>query len=262
MTATIGSLARMAEAVRVVKVDDKEQGMVECKAPGCDNWFHKNSGRHVYCKADDCTYRRGAPPAPELVSPEGAAEELLRRLQESDEAEVGPSQFADRVRAVQAALRAADPEALFGALIDVSAAGIWWADRAKRGELPKPSRRAPAEMAPAGRSGLVAVVIASHQRTYALGDQRVSLLWELIDAREHLASTELAMEQTRGAVHEADTREALRAARARVESAERAFQSVEAAWRERGAMQGELQRAAAAGAPPIPTTGAQDATAA
>lgn len=247
MTATIGSLVGMAEAVRVVKKDDAEPGMVECKAPGCDNWFEKNSGRHVYCKAPDCTYRRGAPPAAEIVSPEGAAEELLRRLQEVDEAEVGPTLLVDRVRAAQAALRAADSQSLFGALVDVAAASIWWADRAKRGDVLRPSSRRREERVTAPpRGGLVAVLISTLTRTYALGDQRVNLLWDLIDARAHLASTEVALEQTKGSTQEPDAREAYRAARARNEAAERAIQSVEAAWRERGAVHVELQRAAAA----------------
>jgi hypothetical protein len=240
-------------------VEPGTPGAIECRAPGCTNWFVKRSGRHQYCKSADCTYRRGAPPAAELVSPAGAAEEVLRRLQESEEAEVGPALIAERVRALGESLQARDADAVYGASVDLSCASIWLAERAKRGELPAGPLSPPSPRTGASSQrpvGLVHAVVASHHRTYALGDQRVELIYKLHEQHAHLESTEKALDQTQGSPAEVEAREANRAARAQLEATERALQSIESAWRERGHSLRELAGAAAASTPPTPANGA------
>lgn len=238
-------LDNMAEAVQLVEAGT--EGAVECRAPGCPNWFVKRSGRHVYCKAPNCTYRRGAPPAAELVSPEGAAEEMLRRLQESEEAEPGPALVVERVRALHAALQAKDADAVFGACVDGAVVLIAMGDRARRGELPADGRLPPRPQAHSTTQrpvGLVMAVVSSHKRTFALGDQRVELIYSLHAAQRHLESTELALAQTQGSPAEEDAREANRGAHTQLDAIERALQSIEAAWRERREVLGELDHAA------------------
>lgn len=245
-------LPSMAEGVELV--EPNTPGAVVCKAPGCGNWFVKNSGRHLYCKAESCTYRRGAPPPAELVAPEGAAVELLRRLQEGDEAEVGPASLMARFRSIGVALRARDSLALYGALIDLAAAAVWWAERAKRGELPTAQAATDVQPPPSGTraaGGLVQAIIASHVRTYELGQRRTDLFWKLMAAQEQLRSSEVAMAQTQGRPDEEAARAANRAARAEVDRIERALTSVEAAWTERGHAVQELKSAAASTAPGV-----------
>lgn len=231
------------------------EGATECGAPGCSNWFVRRSGRHRYCKAPDCTYKRGAPPARELEEADGAAAEVLRRLQEDEEAEVGPALLVSRFKALQTGLRAADHRAVYGALIDVSTAAIWWADRVARGELPRsPVKAVSAVNGSAPPIGLARAAVASHHRTYALGNTRVDLIYELFGAREALVSTELALEQTQGSPQEEAARVANRDARERLEAAERALQSVEAAWRERAHVLTELGSAAESPAERLPVS--------
>jgi hypothetical protein len=240
----MGTLSLVAE-VKQLEVGPDTPGAVQCKAPGCDEWFIRASGRHAYCKKPTCTYKRGAPPQAELsMPPEGsAALELLRRLQEreAEEGEVGPSMLVSRVQAVQGALRAADAPALAGALIDVAAVCTAWAERARRGEMPTQSAPtvpgAPVRAEGRGGSqpvGMVHAVLASHQRTYVLGERMVESVWTLIEAQQNLASAEHGLKQMEGGPNEEATRAHLRAARQRAEVAERAVQSLKAAWAERG----------------------------
>jgi hypothetical protein len=249
--ATLSGMAEEQEQAGVVVTEGDgppEPGMVQCKSPGCYNWFRKQSGRHIYCKLPDCTYKRGAPPVMDLRPPEGAAEELLRRLQEAEEPEAGPMLYVERSRAIQAALRAGDPRATWGALIDGGVVLVAWADRVANGELPaqlpQRSPQAAAE-ASAQRSplGLAQVAVASHHRTYVLGERRVEAVYALSEAMKQVASAQFACQQTQGSQAEHDARAALRAAERVQQQAERALQSIEAAWAERGETLNQLTAA-------------------
>jgi hypothetical protein len=249
--ATLPCVADAVEETATPIVEPGTPGAVQCRAFGCHNWFVKQSGRHIYCKGPGCTFKRGAPPAFELEPPEGAAQELLRRLQEMEEPESGPSMYVARNRAIQEALRAADPQAVWGALIDSAAVLVVWADRVANGELeatmPKQPPRVPGPQQGQQRPiGLVHAVLSSHKRTYALGERRVELVYELAGAREHLRSAQLAVEQTQGSPAEEDARVACVEVQTKVDAVERALQSVEAAWQERGASMEQLESAAEA----------------
>lgn len=222
------------------------EGAVECAAAGCSNWFVKRSGRHRFCKSAGCTYRRGAPPELELALPVGAAAELLLRLQDPEGGgEVGPEVVGPRLRRVTEAQRAGDDRALYGALLDAAVGLVAWAARVKDGTMPKarqlppgaPSRPVPAQV------GLVSAVIASHRRTLALGDARVDAIWQMMAAREKAKNAEAGVQATIGTEASAAAQENAILLRERARAAERALQSVEAAWAERQHVAAELEAA-------------------
>jgi hypothetical protein len=230
----------MAEAAAAEVWDHEVEGATKCQAPGCPNWFIKAGNRHRYCKGPNCTYRRGAPTPREVEAPEGAAQELLLRLQDEDSGEVGPQMLAHRRKAVQDALRAGDKQALTGALIDEATCCIWFADRTAINGLPQqaapvvPGAPVSTQHIPSTKPvGLVQAVIASHRRTFDLAEHRMNAMWKMLQAREQLASAELGVEQMAGGPKEAEAREVRDASKAEFDAAERAYEAVESAWRER-----------------------------
>jgi hypothetical protein len=230
-------------------VEPGTPGAIECQAPGCSNWFVKRSGRHRFCKAESCTYRRGAPPEQELTEPEGAAAELLRRLQDPEGGgEVGPDVVAPRLRAVSEAQRRDDRDALYGSLLDAAVALTAWAERVRAGTMPKQAARprngAVMERA-AGQQpvGLMRAVLSSHARTVTLAERRVEAVWALLGAREALEAAQAGADATVGTEASVGAAENLLQRRTAYERAERALQSVEAAWAERVVAVQELSHA-------------------
>jgi hypothetical protein len=224
-------------------------GAVECAAAGCGNWFVKNSGRHIYCKAPNCTYRRGAPAQVELREPEGAAAELLRRLQEDEgSGQVGPEAVGPRLRAISEAQRVRDPQALFGAYLDAAAALVNCADLVRAGSLPMVREQPP--RAPVGGAppvGLVQAALRSHLRTVTLAQRRVEAVWAVIGARDAVAAAEAGLAVLVGVEGSVAADELLRQRRREQDSAERALTAVEAAWEERLVSVEELKQAASPG---------------
>lgn len=243
----------MAEAEQVV-FDRPVPGAVKCAARGCENYFLRAGNRHRYCKAPNCTYKRGAPTPLTLDGKplSVATSEVLLRLQDEDDGEVGPEMLARRRAKVVEAMRERDLHALSGALIDEATACIWWADRAEKGQVPRRSETPPvpgtterAASAPGGRPvGLMQAVIASHQRTYDLAEHRHGLLWELLKARDELGSAEYGVKQMAGSPQEEDAQVVLAEKREAYVLAERAMEAAESAWRERSLTLRELTRAA------------------
>lgn len=244
-------------------VESGTPGAVECQAPGCSNWFVKRSGRHIYCKAADCTYKRGAPPEQELIAPEGAAAELLKRLQDPEGGgEVGPDVVGPRLRAVSEAQRRGDAGSLYGALVDAAVGLVAWADRVKAGTMPKPVLRPPGMTVGMGERaggqqpvGLVRAVLSSHARTWTLAERRVEAIWTVLKAKEELDGAQAGVEATVGTEASMGAAENLIRRRSEYERAERALQSVEAAWAERRV---SVQELAQAGQTPGRNGGATD----
>jgi len=221
--------------------------MVRCAAPGCGREFKKRSGRHIYCKGPGCTYRRGAPAEPELVA-EGAAAEVLRRLHDAEQPEVGPSLFSERVKAVAPAIKARDALAASGALVDLAVASVWWADQIAEVGIAEALAQRAQQQAPQGSGravGLVHAVMSSHMRTHALAERRVEAIYAMLRAKELMDSAAYGVQQTSGGLGEETAREAHGQARKSYEAAERALQSIEAAWQERTAAVRELSASAA-----------------
>lgn len=226
-------------------VDAGTKDAVQCQAPGCTNWFVKRSGRHIYCKASDCTYKRGTPIEQELLPPEGAALELLRRLQDPEGGgEVGPEVISPRLRAVSEAQRRGDTDALFGSLVDTAVGCVAWADRVRSGTMPE--RQLPvaaARQAGPAPAGLVQAVLASHRRTVLLADRRVELLWGMLAAKEAMEAAEAGAAATQGTLASPGAQEQAILRRSEFERAERALQAVESAWSERKVVAAELESA-------------------
>lgn len=234
------------------------EGAVQCKAPGCENWFVKASGRHAYCKLANCTYRRGAVPEQELTVPTGAAAELLLRLQDPEGGgEVGPEVLPTRLRAVGEAQRSGDQEALYGALVDAGVVIVRYADRVRLGTLPPRTARQPS--APSSQStpvGLVHAALASHARTVTLAERRYEAVWTLFSAREQLHNAERGEQQTRGTEQSIEADGLLQEARQALKRAEMALAALDAAWGERREALGELERAGASVGAPVGRGGA------
>lgn len=232
-------VAAVAEVATEV-FDHPVAGTVRCMSPGCPNWFVRIGNRHRYCKAPNCTYKRGAKPAYELQTPEGAALELMLRLQEVEEesSEVGPTLLSHRRKKVVEAMRAGDRRALIGTLVDEAAVCIWWADRVSRNVPGQQStKEAEAEWrtpGPARAVGLTAAVISSHVRTYDLAEHRHKRLWELWHAQRELTAAERGVELTAGSPKEQDAQVNLSEKRSTFDAAEAVYTAAEAAWRERG----------------------------
>jgi hypothetical protein len=242
-------------------VEPGTPGAVECQAPGCSNWFVKRSGRHIYCKAPSCTYKRGAPPEQELVAPVGAAEELLRRLQDPEGGgEVGPEVVGPRLRMVSEAQRRGDKDATYGALLDAAVALVAWADRVRSGTMPAAvARERPLGMPPkpGGQPvGLVQAALSSHRRTVTLGERRVEAIWSLLAARDALAQAEAGAAATVGTEASVAADENVLRRRSEYERAERALASLEAAWAERLVAVRELEQAGGVKQEPVQRGGA------
>jgi hypothetical protein len=218
--------------------------MVRCQAPGCGQWFHKNSNRHIYCKKPGCTFRRNDPPSAEVQQPRGASLELLRRLQDPEGGgEVSLELFPARVRAVGDAQRRGDGKLLYGALLDAAVVLVAAAERVRRGDsvqLVSPQRAGSASTL-----GLSQAVWQAFGRMVVLAERRVEAVWELVSAREAAANARAGVEQTKGTQQSVEAEELARERRAVLAAAERTLQSVEAAWAERKVATAELQRAAA-----------------
>lgn len=229
-------------------------GAIECKAPGCGNWFVKRSGRHIYCKAPNCTYRRGAPPAQELGEPEGAAAELLRRLQDPEGGgDVGLEMLGPRLRAFSEAQRSGDREAIYGAALDAGQVFVAYADRVKAGTIaPTPPTRVGATPSAMRQQpvGLVHAALASHARTVMLSERRADAIWSLMRARDALTSAQDGVSHTIGTEQSVEAEAICRQRQQEYDRAERTLQSVEAAWQERRQTLTELEAAGASvGAP-------------
>lgn len=236
----------MAETQAAELVAPGTEGAIECQAEGCSNWFVKRSGRHIYCKAEGCTYKRTtSPPAVRLDKPTGAAEEILRRLQDPDGAgDVSHELLGARLREVSKAERAGDQDALFGALVDCAAMLGRWAERVRSGKM-LPRRRengAPAVSAP-GQSGLIAAVLSSHARTVTLANRRTEAVWQLMKARDAMSEARQGVASTMGTEQSVIAETQLAARRQDYERAERTLQSLEAAWAERQTAAAELMTA-------------------
>jgi hypothetical protein len=218
--------------------------MVRCQAPGCGQWFRKNSNRHIYCKLPGCTFRRNDPPSVEVQQPEGASEELLRRLQDPEGGgAVSGELFPARLRAVGDAQRRGDSELLYGALLDAAVVLVAAAERARRGQpvqLLQAQRTAP----PVAPQGLSQAVWQAFGRMVVLAERRVDAVWELVSAREAFAGARAGVEQTKGTQQSVEAEALAQDRRAALAAAERALQTLEAAWAERKVAVTELQRAA------------------
>jgi hypothetical protein len=230
-------------------VEPGTEGAVECQAPGCSNWFVRRSGRHRFCKTESCTYRRGTPPEQELTVPEGAAAELLLRLQDPEGGgEVGPDVVGPRLRAISEAQRRGDSDALYGGLLDAAVALVAWAERVKAGTMPRLAPRANGggvgERGPGQQPvGLVRAVLASHARTLTLAERRVDAIWGALKSKEALDAALAGHEATLGTAESVGAAENVIRRRSEYERAERALQSVEAAWAERRMAVQELEQA-------------------
>lgn len=251
----------MAETQAAELVAPGTEGAIECQAEGCSNWFVKRSGRHIYCKAEGCTYKRTtSPPAVRLDKPTGAAEEILRRLQDPDGAgDVSHELLGARLREVSKAERAGDQDALFGALVDSAAMLGRWAERVRSGEM-LPRRRENGSSAPApSQSGLVAAVLSSHARTVMLANRRTEAVWSLLKCRDALAEAQQGVASTMGTEQSVIAEAQMAERRREYERAERTLQSLEAAWAERQQAAAEL---VSAGRPTLTVNGGANGRAA
>jgi hypothetical protein len=236
--------------------DHEVPGAIKCKSPGCPNWFMRAGNRHRYCKAENCTYRRGAALAREVQEAGGASLELLLRLQDEESGEVGPDLLGARRVAVQEALRAGDLQALFGALVDEATACVWFADRAAAGKLPRRLQIAgpppfAGMQAPAQRPvGLAQAVLSSHKRTFYLAEKRCELLWRMLDARDEQTAAEVGVAATAGGIQEPEAQENLELKRVAYAQAEAAYTAIEMAWRERAIALRDLSGAVESAAGP------------
>lgn len=235
-----------------------EPGMVQCQAPGCLQWFHKSSNRHIYCKKPGCTFTRGMRRERDAVVPEGAALELVQRLTDPEGGPVGQEAVADRLRAVAAAQRAGDGESLYGALVDTAGAFVSWADtvrtRMQNGQA-LPARVPQRTTTTAGGVGLVHATLASHQRTVSLAERRVEAVWGMLSARDALQAAEAGLAQTAGTQQSVEAETLRLRAVAAYERADRALQVIEAAWAERMESVRELAGAGASVGAPVDTNG-------
>ncbi len=233
----------MTTATKVTVFDHEVAGSIKCQSPDCPNWFIKAGNRHRYCKAPNCTYRKGMPAPQEQRPLSAGTQELLLRLQDEELAEVGPEMLVQRRKAVAIALRQRDREALSGALLDEATCCVWFADRVGAGEMPQVTlaNSTPQNSRPAG---LVSVVLASHRRTFELAEHRMKLLWAMMAAREALASAERGVDQTAGSEKEADAQVVFGQKRAEFDQAQTAYEAGEAAWRERALSMRDLSAAA------------------
>lgn len=246
--ATLGDVSVMAERNErpAELVEPGTEGSVQCQSPGCGNWFVKRSGRHIYCKAANCTYKRGTLTELELEPPVGAALELLRRLQEPEGGgDVGPEVVGPRLRSVTEAQRRGDTESLYGSLLDAAVALVAWADRVRSGTMPErpPAVAGPSRPAGAAPAGLVQAVLSSHRRTVMLADTRVAALWAMLSAKEAMEQAAAGAVATVGTADSVSAQEQAILRRIEFERAERALQSVEAAWSERKVAATELEAA-------------------
>jgi hypothetical protein len=245
-------MAAVAESSTPVElVEPGTPGAIECQATGCSNWFVKRSGRHIYCKAPNCTYKRTTSPPPrELEEPEGAAAEVLRRLQDPEGGgDVSPELLGQRVREVLLAQRAKDADAMFGALIDAAVTFTRSADRVRDGSWPMQSARGAAPVAAQqAQVGIAGAALASHARTITLAERRVEAVWTMLAARDALAEAEQGLAATIGTEQSVVAEAQCRERRIAYERAERALQSVEAAWAERLESVRELVTATQGGA--------------
>lgn len=214
-------------------------GARQCKAAGCVNWFMKRSGRHMYCGAPDCPYKRGTSPPVEFEPPTGAAAEVLLRLMEADGgARVGPESIGPRLTATIEAQRRNDRDAFVGALVDVAVALIAMADRTIATKqitpfpLGAPKMKGPVSTGARG-GGLVGAVLASHARTVVLAERRAEAIWRLLSVRDGLAEAEASMAALAGSVDSRKAQEELLGRRAEYVTANAMLQGLEAAWNER-----------------------------
>jgi hypothetical protein len=255
--ATLGLVSAADVNGAAVAEGPPEPGMVQCKAPGCGQWFRKQSGRHIYCKQEGCTYRRGNVEQ-ELVEPEGAAAEVLRRLQDPEGGgEVSQELIGSRIRSVGEAQRAGDRAATYGALIDAAVVFVRWADRVQDESVPVKMAPQPGASPTRARErqgqpvGLVHAALASHNRTVKLAQRRVDSLWAMLAARERYEQALRGVEQTAGSADSVGAEELCQAARAAYTRTEAALQAVEAAWAERLEVLRELESAGASVGAPV-----------